>query len=162
MELSPRQAAAQAVQAMGSPEELGRSLDAIHNPLLGRLQLWFLRAARVAGVLMLLYILSQAGAIAANLLAAPKYTGNVGLGGVLEHADPERILADFQPEGRWQWEGYTFSVSRALILSGNQGESKGLYYQLKVTHPNPWLRGPEFRMWLWAEDELGNRYPSRG
>ncbi|WP_337650161.1 permease prefix domain 1-containing protein, partial [Flavonifractor sp.] len=33
-----------AVEAMGNPEELGRWLDSIHNPLLGWLQIWFVRA----------------------------------------------------------------------------------------------------------------------
>lgn len=32
-----------AVEAMGNPEELGRWLDSIHNPLLGWLQIWFVR-----------------------------------------------------------------------------------------------------------------------
>ena len=37
---------------------------------------------------------------------------------------------------------------------------QALYYLLKVTHPNPWNREPALRDWLWAEDDLGNFYPS--
>ena len=37
-----------------------------------------------------------------------------------------------------------------------------LFYTMKASHPDPRLRAPEFWEWLWAEDDLGNRYPSRG
>ena len=50
-----REAERRAVEAMGNPEELGRWLDSIHNPLLGWLQIWFVRAVVLAGVLMLLF-----------------------------------------------------------------------------------------------------------
>ena len=40
------------------------------------------------------------------------------------------------------------------------GGERTLYYLLKAAHPSPWARGPALRDWLWAEDDLGNFYPS--
>ena len=62
---------------------------------------------------------------------------------------PEEIVVDFRPEGSWTWEGYTFSIHRAVVL--DLGDEQALYYLLKVTHPNPWNREPALRDWLWAE-----------
>lgn len=146
------------VEAMGNPEELGRWLDSIHNPLLGWLQIWFVRAVVLAGVLMLLFSVPRLGTVAVNLLAPPTYNSLGGLGSALERSAPEEIVVDFRPEGSWTWAGYTFSIHRAVVL--DLGEEQALYYLLKVTHPNPWNRGPALRDWLWAEDDLGNFYPS--
>ena len=66
-----REAERRAVEAMGNPEELGRWLDSIHNPLLGWLQIWFVRAVVLAGVLMLLFSVPRLGTVAVNLLAVP-------------------------------------------------------------------------------------------
>ena len=59
-----REAERRAVEAMGNPEELGRWLDSIHNPLLGWLQIWFVRAVVLAGVLMLLFSVPRLGTVA--------------------------------------------------------------------------------------------------
>mgnify|MGYP000163713071 CR=1 FL=1 len=153
-----REAERRAVEAMGNPEELGRWLDSIHNPLLGWLQIWFVRAVVLAGVLMLLFSVPRLGTVAVNLLAPPTYNSLGGLGSALERSAPEEIVVDFRPEGSWTWEGYTFSIHRAVVL--DLGDEQALYYLLKVTHPNPWNREPALRDWLWAEDDLGNFYPS--
>ena len=143
---------------MGNPEELGRWLDSIHNPLLGWLQIWFVRAVVLACVLMLLFSVPRLGTVAVNLLGPPTYSSLGGLGSALERSAPEEIVVDFRPEGSWTWEGYTFSIHRAVVL--DLGDEQALYYLLKVTHPNPWNREPALRDWLWAEDDLGNFYPS--
>ena len=49
-----------AVEAMGNPEELGRWLDSIHNPLLGWLQIWFVRAVCILAASVLVLALPQA------------------------------------------------------------------------------------------------------
>ena len=138
-----REAERRAVEAMGNPEELGRWLDSIHNPLLGWLQIWFVRAVVLAGVLMLLFSVPRLGTVAVNLLAPPTYNSLGGLGSALERSAPEEIVVDFRPEGSWTWEGYTFSIHRAVVL--DLGDEQALYYLLKVTHPNPWNREPALR-----------------
>lgn len=147
-----------AVAAMGDAEELGRQLDSIHNPFLGWLQIWFFRAVVLAGVLILLFSVPRLGTVAVNLLAPPTCNSLSGLSDALDSSNQEEIVADFRPEGSWTWESYTFSVHRAAVL--NRGGERTLYYLLKATHPNPWERGPALRDWLWAEDDLGNFYPS--
>lgn len=96
-----REAERRAVEAMGNPEELGRWLDSIHNPLLGWLQIWFVRAVVLAGVLMLLFSVPRLGTVAVNLLAPPTYNSLGGLGSALERSAPEEIVVDFRPEGSW-------------------------------------------------------------
>ena len=158
-------AESRAVRAMGDPEELGRWLDQIHHPLLGWFQIWFRRVVWTLAVLILLFALPQAKETVTNLIAPPSYDG-VGMGYLLEHYDEYDVVADFTPGAVWQYEGYTFSIQRAVVTHSEtsvyRDEALHLSYLLKVTHSNPWQRGPEFREWLWAEDDLGNRYPSRG
>ena len=77
---------------------------------------------------------------------------------ISQFCDHVCMYVRFRPEGSWTWEGYTFSIHRAVVL--DLGDEQALYYLLKVTHPNPWNREPALRDWLWAEDDLGNFYPS--
>lgn len=158
-------AESRAVRAMGDPEELGRWLDQIHHPLLGWFQIWFRRVVWTLAILILLFALPQAKETVTNLIAPPSYDG-VGMGYLLEHYDEHDVVADFTPGAVWQYEGYTFSIQRAVVTHSEtsvyRDEALHLSYLLKVSHSSPWQRGPEFREWLWAEDDLGNRYPSRG
>lgn len=163
--LTPEEAEEAAVQAMGDPEELGRALNESHSPLFGWFQIWFRRAVWTLAILILFFALPQIKEMVTNLTAPPSYDG-VGMGYLLEHYDQYDVVADFTPGAVWQYEGYTFSIQRAVVTrseaSEYSDEALHLSYLLKVTHSNPWQRGPEFREWLWAEDDLGNRYPSRG
>lgn len=158
-------AESEAVRAMGDPEALGRQLDQIHDHRLGWFQIWFRRVVWTLTVLILLFALPRMGEIITNLTASPSYDG-FGIGYLLEHYDEYDVVADFTPNAIWQWNGYTFSIQRAVVTHSETSvysdEALHLSYLLKVTHSNPWQRGPEFREWLWAEDDLGNRYPSRG
>ena len=164
-DMLPREAEAEAIRAMGSPEDLGRELNKSHSPLLGWFQIWFGRAVWTVAVLVLAIALLQAGNTLFNLAALP-YNNAAYMNHLLEHYDEYDVAADFTPDTSWQWDGYTFSIQRAVITRSEAGESGGealhLNYLMKVTHANPWQREPEFREWLWAEDDLGNRYPSRG
>ena len=163
--LTPEEAEEAAVQAMGDPEELGRALNESHSTLLGWFQIWFRRVVWTLAALILLFALPRARETVTNLTAPPSYDG-VGMGYLLEHYDQYDVVADFTPGAVWQYEGYTFSIQRAVVTHSEtsvyRDEALHLSYLLKVTHSNPWQRGPEFREWLWAEDDLGNRYPSRG
>ena len=154
-----------AARAMGDPEALGRALNESHSPLLGWFQIWFRRAVWTLAALILLFTLPQVKEMVTNLTAPPSYNG-VGMGYLLEHYDQYDVVADFTPGAVWQYEGYAFSIQRAVVTRSKASESSDealhLSYLLKVTHSNPWQREPEFRDWLWAEDDLGNRYPSRG
>ena len=80
---------------------------------------------------------------------------------LLEHYDERDVAADLTPTATWQYQGYTFSIPRAVVTRSYDG-TLTLFYTMKASHPDPRLRAPEFWEWLWAEDDLGNAYPSRG
>lgn len=158
---SVRAAEEKAVAAMGDPAELGRWLDRVHSPLLGWFQIWFRRVVWTIAALVLLVFLSQAGRLAADLAAPPP-------AGMLERildSDAIQLLYDGSPDVRWDGGDYTFTVPRAVFASympeGGGEPYRSLYCTLKITHKNPWLREPDFQGWLYAKDDLGNRYPAR-
>ena len=155
----PETAARQAVAAMGDPEEIGRELDKSHSPFLGWFQICFRVAVWGLAVLVLLFTLPQAGTIAADL-AAPLHDGG-HLDEFLTRYDEYDIVADLNPGAVWHYEGYTFSIPRALVVRASDG-TLSLHYTVRADHPNPWHRNPVFWDWLWAEDDLGNTYSSYG
>ena len=163
-ELPPTEARRRAIAAMGDPEELGRALDQLHSPLLGWLQIWWIRSARLLAVLALLLALTRADALFTAFTAPSEY--GFHMAALVERYEELDLVADFRPQEIWRQGGYTFSIERALVTRSADTaygrESLSLAYQLRVTHPNPWQRAPDFRAWLWAEDDLGNHYPSRG
>ena len=155
----PETAARQAVAAMGDPEEIGKELDKSHSPFLGWFQICFRVAVWGLAVLVLLFTLPQVGAIAEDL-AAPLQDGG-HLDEFLTQNDEYDIVADLNPGAVWHYEGYTFSIPRALVVRASDG-SLSLHYTVRADHPNPWHRNPVFWDWLWAEDDLGNTYSSYG
>ena len=148
-----------ATRAMGDPEALGRALNESHSPLLGWFQIWFRRAVWTLAVLILLFTLPQVGEMATNLTAPLSY--GLGMVSLLKDYDERDVVSDFTPTATWQYQGYTFSIPRAVVTRSSDG-SLTLFYTMKASHSNPWLRGPEFWEWLWAEDDLGNSYLSYG
>ena len=155
----PETAARQAVAAMGDPEEIGKELDKSHSPFLGWFQICFRVAVWGLAVLVLLFTLPQVGAIAEDL-AAPLQDGG-HLDEFLTQNDEYDIVADLNPGAVWHYEGYTFSIPRALVVRASDG-TLSLHYTVRADHPNPWHRNPVFWDWLWAEDDLGNTYSSYG
>ena len=110
-------------------------------------------------VLVLLFTLPQAGTIAAEL-TAPLHDGGY-IDELLTRYDEYDIVADLNPGAVWHYEGYTFSIPRALVVRASDG-SLSLHYAVKAVHRNPWHKNPVFWGWLWAEDDLGNTYSSYG
>ena len=157
--LSPEEAARRALEAMGDPEEIGKELDKSHSPLLGWFQICFRIAVWGLAVLVLLFTLPQAGTIAEDL-AAPLHDGG-HLDEFLTHDEEYDIVADLTPGAVWHYEGYAFSIPRALVVRASDG-SLSLHYAVKAVHRNPWHKNPVFWDWLWAEDDLGNTYSSYG
>ena len=155
----PETAARQAVAAMGDPEEIGKELDKSHSPLLGWFQICFRIAVWGLAVLVLLFTLPQVGAIAEDLTAPLQDGGH--LDEFLTQNDEYDIVADLNPGAVWHYEGYTFSIPRALVVRASDG-SLSLHYAVKAVHRNPWHKNPVFWDWLWAEDDLGNTYSSYG
>ena len=136
---------------LGNPEELGRWLDSIHNPLLGWLQIWFVRAVCILAALVLVLALPQAERVH-NQAADIQRLRSWG------PPDREHVTADFAPDGTWTWRGYAFSIPRAVVEQWEGGQK--VSYLLSIAHPNPWRQEPQLREGIWAEDDLGNHYYS--
>ena len=132
-----REAERRAVEAMGNPEELGRWLDSIHNPLLGGSR--SVRAGSGAGGRTDAALFRAPAGNRRGQSAGPAHVQQSGwTGQCLERSAPEEIVVDFRSGGFLDVEGYTFSIHRAVVL--DLGDEQALYYLLKVTHPNPWNR----------------------
>lgn len=154
------EAESRAVQSMGDPEALGRALNESHSPLLGWFQIWFRRLVWGLAVLVLLLTLPQLGQVITNLTAPPEYDGHIE--NLLEHYEEYDVVSDYTPGAVGQYRDYDFSIPRAIVFRNSGSNTLTLRYLLKVSHPNPWRGRPEFMGWLWAEDDLGNTYPSEG
>ena len=159
-DLTPEEAEEAAVLAMGDPVELGRALNESHSPLLGWFQIWFRRLVWGLAVLVLLLTLPQLGQLITNLTAPLQYDGHIE--NLLEHYEAFDVVSDDTPVAVGQYRDYDFSVPRAIVFRNSGSNTLTLRYLLKVSHPNPWQGRPEFMDWLWAEDDLGNTYPSEG
>ena len=133
--LSQAEAEAQAVAAMGDPEALGRELDKSHNPLPGWFQILFRVSVRTALILLLVFCFLPKATDLYDLIAAPPLYNDDDTGVIVEHYD--------------QVEVHSVTGEPALRVS----------VLLKAVHLNPSLRCPRISGWLWAEDDLGNRYP---
>lgn len=162
--LSPEEAEERAVAAMGDPEALGRELDKSHNPLPGWFQILFRVSVRTGLVLLLVFCFLPKATDLFDLITDPPLYNDDDTGVIVEHYDQVEVLADYRPENTACYlEHYTFSVERVLVTPREHsvtGEpALRVSVLLKAVHPNPSLRSPRISGWLWAEDNLGNRYP---
>lgn len=95
--LTPEEAQARAVAAMGDPEAIGRALNQSHSPLLGWFQVWFRRAVWSLAAMVLLVSLPQTVQTLTALAAPPVFQETAGLGHLLAHYDEYDVTADLVP-----------------------------------------------------------------
>ena len=156
-------AQARTVAAMGDPESLGRYLDQMHSPFWGWLQIWLRRAVWLLAAGTIVLALLRLEPLRA-CLTAPVQHGYV-MEYRIENNGSYEILADWRPPSTLRAEDYTFSIERAILAryrrtvgaDGEAGDVLSLALTLKAANINPWLRGPDLS-WLYARDDLGNRY----
>lgn len=156
--LSREEAAAQALEAMGDPEEIGRELDKSHSPLLGWFQICFrvfAWAAALAAAIALISWLFSGGGISYLTTDVEERWVEDGLMPWTEH-----VVADFHPDAVFRGEDYTFSVRRALLIEHDGPGLRRLTCLVEVTWANPWLPPPDMDNIFRAEDNLGNQYGS--
>ena len=149
---------------MGDAEALGRELDKSHNRLPGWFQILFRVSIRTVLVLLLVFCFLPRVPDALALVTDPPLYNDDGTGIIVEHYDQTQVLADYRPEHAVCYlEHYTFSAERVLVTPREHsvtGEpALRVSVLLKAVHLNPSLRCPRISGWLWAEDDLGNRYP---
>ena len=149
-----------AAAAMGDPAELGRALDAIHTPALG----WAQIAARalVCAVVALIAVFSLF-----SLDGTRRFFSMFESDPLCE--EPAQTSGDdvplcSRPDVSVHVRGYTFTVEQAVLTDESAGNFVGsaLLCSLSAASSDPGARHPEFSLWLYALDDLGNRYDSLG
>lgn len=151
----------EAVAAMGDPVELGKALDKLHSPLAGWLLVVLKWASRLAAAAAIYFLLLFLGRDLPDLLD-PAYP--ITSRGVLYYQlgmeeAVNTVLLHTAATART--EDYTLSIPYAVLNTWEDGQ-RTLSYLLKVTHWNPWYRGPEVDAWISAQDDLGNVYVDGG
>lgn len=149
-----------AMRSMGDPKEIGRALDKAHSPWLGWFQVWFGRVVlAVLAFTAVIAIQFVTGAVS-DLLTPDSVAQYQNY--PWSHLSTENIITDYRADTVWEYDGYTFTVQRVAVACSAYTDSLTMYYRIKTTNRNPWLRGPDFEDWLWAEDDLGNYYCTWG
>ena len=151
----------EAVAAMGDPVELGKALDKLHSPLAGWLLAVLKWTSRLAAAAAIYFLILFLGRDLPDLLD-PAYP--ITSRGVLYYQrgmeETENTVL-LQPTATARTEDYTLSIPYAVLNTWEDGQ-RTLSYLLKVTHWNPWYRGPEVDAWISAQDDLGNVYVDGG
>ena len=151
--LSREEAKARAVEAMGDPVEVGKALDALHSPLAGWLLLALTWCAKACGVAALILLFLSCRRLFLHV------TGPLRSMEVWTSAHAEWPAGPvYHPTAIHRGKDYTYSVEGARLVE--EEDFWSIYYLLRVEHKNPWLRDPNLKEIIRAEDDLGNSYPS--
>lgn len=164
--MTEREAMQRAMDQMGDAEEIAHELGKIHKPWLG--YLW--RASQVlVWSALILSVLGMVGLdmsdCAGRLYYAAKdwmeYSRDVSeIFG--EHVpDGDRRLALYYPNAEKRLGACTISVPRAARYQP-EGEEAALYLEMCFDYDFPAHRNDIIYYFLWAEDDLGNRYMENG
>lgn len=157
-DLTPEEAEAAAVLAMGDPEELGRALNESHSPLLGWFQIWFQAVVWLLSAIIIIFCLFHLPGTLENLTGKPDSVSSDPALYFERHVHPDNLVAQYETNAVYQDPPYTYTIEQVGIE--NYSGARYVDCILQVTQSNPWLRCPAFGYDLWAEDDVGNRYPS--
>lgn len=155
--------------SMGNPEEVARELGLIHRPFWGHV----VQTTHYLVIGMLCLTLLFGGlSFLKNFYFRPAFS-NPSYGAYNPYTDTNASLYAGQahrtfyssPDCSFSEGGYTVKLTHAALWNstvqntvGKAEESDSLYMQLQVTNPLIWADADDISRWLWAEDDLGNRY----
>ena len=142
------QASQAAVEAMGDPVEVGRALDRVHSPWLGRL--WLISRALVIVLLLCLLIPLISGRLSGILSAYPLSPSSH------QCSPPEGlpvVEALYPGKDPITIDGYTFRVTGAWLVQGERGLDIAVH--MTVTNPWPWAEPPYMVGLMAFRDGLG-------
>ena len=146
--LSPADAEAKVLEAMGSAEEIAPQLGEIHSPWLGRLYC-LVRFFAVITVVFALYLwVMNIGGFIHTLITTRNFDSIP-----VNHPEASHY---WQPKVSDWCDGYRFEVVEAGYKEGDDV----LYFDLQVTYW-PWMEPCIITDLIWAVDSLGNHYDSR-
>ncbi len=138
------EAEAEAVAAMGDPEEVGRALDKCHSPLLGWTQLclkWLLVIAGIGGVFLFAMTLWASIEDHGSSFAALSTEG-----GTVLDVDAQARMGD-----------YTFSVEEVCVKRSYQRDgAMDVSFMVKAAWLSPWLDAPSYTPVLYWVDANGD------
>ena len=164
--MTERDAMQRALDQMGDAEEIAHELGKIHKPWLG----WLWRASQVlvwsALIICVLGILGNdlSDCIDRLYYAAKdrmEYSRDVGEIFGDNIPEGERRLALYYPGAEKRLGKCTVSVPRAARYQP-EGEETALYLEMCFDYDEPAHRSDFIFSFLWAEDDLGNRYMENG
>ncbi len=152
--VSEEDAAAQAVEAMGSPEEIALELAAIHKPYWG----YVYNAAKcllVVGLLALVLVSLWQGHrfLTDDIYKAPDYS-KASFNPYTETASNRQILYE-EPGNELRGSYYIATLSKVACWDQPGGS---FHFQLNVKSNLPLCDFPEFCYYFAARDNLGNEY----
>lgn len=146
--LSPAEAQKQALESMGSAEEIAPQLAAVHTPWLGYIYRLVLTLAVVFAVFAIFVGLSQIGSFLHTLITTRNF---------------ESIPANYESLDYYchlkvsdSSDGYHFRVNEA----GYSKRDAALYFDLEMIYW-PWIESGNTVYYFWAVDSLGNYYESQ-
>lgn len=145
--LSAEEASAQALEAMGSAQEIALQLAAIHKPWLGYLSSLIKAAAILTAALAVFYTLTIGGSFLSALTSTRNFDSIPVNYGPLDHY--------CHPNVSDSSDGYRFKVTEA----GYSKLHSELYFQLEVIYL-PWISKGDITSYIWATDSFGNYYES--
>lgn len=167
--LSPAEAEAQALRAMGDANVLAVQLGQIHRPFWGILRLHTRRVLLVLLCLLPFFIVGRMlyGYFFEGGYSEPFYFRYDAYQDVQVYDGVrtlDRVML-LKPDAVAQSDGYTFALPQAALWHAsyidNQGQPQEedlFHLQVQATHPLPWAEFDDVLRWFWAVDDMGNRY----
>lgn len=145
--LSPVEAEKQALDAMGSAEEIAPQLAAVHTPWLGYLSSIIKGAAILTATLAILCSFTVGGSFLSALASTREFDSIPVNHGPLDHY--------CHPNVSDSCDGYRFQVTEA----GYNKSDSTLHFQLEIIYW-PWIDGSDIPIHFRAVDSFGNYYDS--
>lgn len=145
--LSPADAEAKVLEAMGSAEEIAPQLAAVHKPWLGYLHSLIRFVAICAVALALFYWGSNGVSLINSLIREKQFDALPANFGTLDYYSNPYVTDSS--------DGFLFQVSEA----GFREDQAEFYCQLDMLYW-PYLRRSDVMRHIWAIDSNGNRYAS--
>lgn len=151
----PVEAAARALESMGSPREIAPQLGAIHSPWLG----WLYSFVRLVGITVLaLAVVMGYYSVFDQWVRFSVMTEPTGLYSAVR--TPEDIAYYDTPDVQTRLEGYCLRVTEvAVVPEDSLFHASQLHVMVEVTWW-PWMWPLDVQDEIWALDSLGTCYSS--
>ena len=157
------------LESMGDSSVIARELGLIHRPFWGR-------TAKVTRILLIaalcLTLFSAGASYLKNFYFRPAFSTPT-YGSYNPYSDTQAFLHNgtarqefyTAPGSSFTADGYRVTLTQAALWTGTLQSSTGsvteetsFHMQLQVINLLIWADSDDISRWLWAEDDLGNRY----